>query len=131
MGGLENLHQLLSEMAPVLGPEEYVFANFPGANYADLGSLSPIASFRESEGLSLVIERSVAEMAQIPFDSVFRKISLQVHSSLDASGLTAVISNALAEKGISANMIAAYYHDHIFVPSVRAHEALDILNNLS
>ncbi|MFT5139701.1 MAG: hypothetical protein ACI9H8_000014 [Lysobacterales bacterium] len=131
MAGLENIHQLLSEMAPVMGPQEYIFATFPGANYADLASLSPVASFLEDEGLSLVIERSVAENAQIPFNSVFKKISLQVHSSLDAVGLTAAISSVLAKQGISANIIAAFYHDHVFVPSARAQEALDILKGLS
>ena len=131
MAGLENIHQLLSEMAPVMGPEEYIFATIPGANYADLASLSPLASFLENEGLSLVIERSVAEKAQIPFDTLFMKISLQVHSSLDAAGLTAAISNALSEQGVSANIIAAFYHDHVFVPSARAQEALGILKSLS
>jgi hypothetical protein len=131
MNGLSDLHQLLAKMAPELGADEYVFASFPGAKYADLAYLTPVASIQEADGLSLVLERSVAENARIPFDSSFRKISLQVHSSLDSVGLTAAISHALAESGISANVIAGYFHDHIFVPSAKASQAIEILKNLS
>ncbi len=131
MAGITKTDQLLAEMAPKLGVESYIFATFEGAKYADLASLMPIASFQEEEGLTLVIERSVAENADVPFAATFRKISLQVHSSLDAVGLTAAISRVLAHKGISANIMAAYFHDHIFVPSERAEEALQVLKNLS
>ena len=130
MAGVKELDQLLAEMSPELGAEEYVFATFPGAEYADLASLSPIASFQEKEGLTLVIERSVAQAAGIPCEPVFRKISLGVHSSLEVAGLTAAVCSRLAELGISANVIAAYYHDHIFVPAHRAGEALDALARL-
>ncbi len=131
MAGITKIDQLLAEMAPELGVETYIFTTFEGAKYADLASLTPIASFQEKEGLTLVVERSVAEKAGIPFAATFRKISLQVHSSLDAVGLTAAISRVLAHKGISANIMAAYFHDHIFVPSERAEEALQVLKNLS
>jgi len=51
-------------------------------------------------------------------------ITLQIHSSLSAVGLTAAVSKILADEGISANIVAAYFHDHVFVPSHRADEAL-------
>ncbi len=130
MNGLTDLQQLLADANPVLDPEAYIFATFPGAHYADLASLSPLASFQEQEGLSLVIERSVAEAAGVSSQGIFRKISLSVHSSLEAVGLTAAISRQLAERGISANIIAARYHDHIFVPIERAEEALQALQDL-
>jgi uncharacterized protein len=47
-----------------------------------------------------------------------------VHSSLDAVGLTSVLSNALAEAGISTNIVAALRHDHLFVPWSRREDAL-------
>jgi len=131
VAGIKDLDVLLAQISPELGTEEYVFATFPGAKYADLASLMPIASFQEKEGLTLVVERSVAENAGISFATSFKKISLQVHSSLEAAGLTAAISKVLADKGISANIMAAYFHDHIFVPSERAEEALQVLKNLS
>ena len=84
--------------------------------------------FVEEEGLTLVIERSVAEGNRIDCSAPFRRIVLTVHSSLEAVGLTAAVATALAERGISANMIAAFHHDHIFVPSDRAEAALAALH---
>ena len=56
--------------------------------------------------------------------------TFQVHTSLDAVGLTSLLSTALAGKGISANVVAAYYHDHIFVPSEKAEVALETIKAL-
>jgi len=131
MAVVTELSELLAQMAPELSEEEYVFASFPGAVYGDLRSLMPLASIQEKEGLSLVIERTVAERAQIPFAVVLKKISLKVHSNLEAVGLTAAVSVALSEQGISANVFAGYFHDHIFVPDSNAQEALNILQDLS
>jgi len=130
LNGLTDLQQLLADANPVLDPEAYIFATFPGAHYADLASLLPIASFQEKEGLTLVIERSIAETAGVSSQGLFRKISLNVHSSLQAVGLTAAISRQLAARGISANIIAAFHHDHIFVPEKRAQEALQAIQDL-
>ena len=60
-----------------------------------------------------------------------RQITLKVHSSLEAIGLTAAMSRALMEAGISANVVAAYYHDHIFVPAADAERAVEALRQLS
>lgn len=60
----------------------------------------------------------------LKFEGSFRQITLTVHSSLEAVGLTAAVSTKLASKGISANVIAAYYHDHIFVQSSKADAGL-------
>ena len=53
-----------------------------------------------------------------------RCITLTVHSSLEAVGLTAAIATELAGLGISANVVAAYYHDHVFVPCAQAEQAV-------
>lgn len=58
---------------------------------------------------------------------MFRGITLTIHSSLDAVGITAAVSTKLAEQGISANVIAAYYHDHIFVQAEKAELAIEAL----
>ena len=94
-------------------------------------NLRPLATFHEEEGLSLVITREVAEEADIVFDCTFRLISLRVHSSLEAVGLTAAIAGKLASKGISANVIAAFHHDHILVPTRQAEDALAALKEIS
>ena len=128
MTGESDLAQLLASMAPELLDDEFVFCTVGELAYADFADLSPLASFREREGLTLVLSRAAADRAGLGYPSVFRCISLSVHSSLDAVGLTAAVATCLARQGISANVIAAYYHDHIFVPSDRALEALGVLH---
>ena len=58
-------------------------------------------------------------------------ITLDVHSSLEAVGLTAAVSAALAEENISCNVVAAYYHDHLFVPVADAERAMETLMRLT
>ena len=77
------------------------------------------------------VVRSRSEKKGLTYETAFKKITLQVHSSLDAVGLTAAVSSALANKGISANVVAAFYHDHVFVPSDRSEEAFQIVSSLS
>lgn len=118
-------------MNPEPKSEEYVFISLKGAVYGDAPELKPTAMFMEDEGMTLVIPRSIADELGIAYESVFRCITLRVHSSLDAVGFSATIAGALAKRGISANIMAGYFHDHIFVPSERAEEALSILKELS
>ncbi|MEZ9357404.1 ACT domain-containing protein [Vibrio breoganii] len=130
MSGIKELDQLLKSMKPHLVDGEFVFCTVEG-KLSDYVELDPVGTFIEPEGLTLVLERSVAEQHQLSFDGAFRMITLTVHSSLEAVGLTAVVSTKLAEKGISANVIAAYYHDHIFVQVAKADLALQALNEFS
>ncbi|MEZ4608604.1 MAG: ACT domain-containing protein [Deinococcales bacterium] len=127
----KDLQQLLKAMSPELLAGDYVFCSLPLANYGDYATTKPIASFQEAEGLSLVMLEEMAKDHQLDYQGLYRCISLRVHSSLEAVGLTAKIATKLREKGISANVIAAYFHDHIFVPSARAKEALSALLELS
>lgn len=130
MTGITELETLLKSMSPALHPDVYVFCTVEGA-YADYAHLKPKASFYEDEGLTLLLTQSAAASAKIPFDATFKMITLTVHSSLEAVGLTAAVSAKLTEHGISANVIAAYYHDHILVQSERAADALKALSELS
>lgn len=127
MSGITELDQLLKSMRPALLQPEFVFCTVVG-DLDQYLSLAPIATFIEAEGLTLVLDKSVAESAGLSFEGTYRQITLTVHSSLEAVGLTAAISTKLAEKSISANVIAAYYHDHIFVPSTKAQAALEALH---
>ncbi|MGO2019037.1 MAG: ACT domain-containing protein [Psychrobacter sp.] len=85
----------------------------------------------ETEGLTLVLTKDKADEAGLNYEGVFRQITLTVHSSLEAVGLTAAVSTKLTSKDISANVIAAYYHDHIFVSNDKAEQALSALKELS
>lgn len=126
MSGETNLAKLLQTMSPKLQSADYVFCLLKSDHrlYLDYLKLKPVATFMEQEGLTLVLEKSNAVSAGLAFESVFKCITLTVHSSLDAVGLTAAIATKLTEHGISANVIAAYYHDHIFVPTEKAETAM-------
>lgn len=130
MPGLADLHTLLAYLDPALRDGEYVFVTIEGARYGAFEDLAPLASFVEDEGLTLVLERGRAEAAGLAFGGVMRCITLTVASSLEAVGLTSAVSGALAEAGISANVIAAYHHDHVFVPAADAEPALGVLRGL-
>ncbi len=130
MSGIKELETLLASMEPALKETDYVFCTVDGL-VSEYVSLHPIGIFCEEEGVTLVLEKSMAEEADLAFSGTFKQITLTVHSSLEAEGLTAAISNKLAKKGISANVIAAYYHDHIFVPAEKADEALAALKEFS
>ena len=131
MTGETNLNKLLSSMSPKLLDDEYVFCSVENGQYGDFIDLSPLATFMEAEGLTLVITKDNADKAKLEYESVFKCITLLIHSSLEAVGLTAAVSTKLAENGISANVVAAYYHDHIFVQSVKAEIALDALHDFN
>lgn len=130
MPGETDLQQLLHSLSPELLDGEYVFCTVKNARYGDYAEAGPIASFIEAEGLTLVLQKDAAEQSGLCWQGVFRCITLGVHSSLQAVGLTAAVSGALAENGISANIIAAYFHDHIFVQSELADKTIGILSAL-
>ncbi|MGS2719826.1 ACT domain-containing protein [Paraglaciecola aestuariivivens] len=131
MSGETNLAKLLSSMQPEIMPDEYVFVSLTREQSSHLAELNPLGTFAEQEGLSVILLKSQAEQQGWDYQGVFRLISLKVHSSLSAVGLTAAISSALAMQGISANVVAAYFHDHIFVPSEAAEQALTCLSQLT
>lgn len=136
MNGETNLETLLQNMSPILHSEVYVFLTVTDATATDLGAykiLEPLMVYKEQEGLSLivlkqnVIEYNQQHKTQLEVGEVFKYITLKVHSSLNAVGLTAAVSAKLTEAQISANVVAAFYHDHIFVPAVDAERAVKAL----
>lgn len=129
--GETDLERLLAGLRPELGPEVYAFCTLPGAGRGALPRYGQLAAFQEEEGLSLVLEKERAAAAGLERSGDFRRITLAVRSSLDAVGLTAAVSARLADGGIAANVVAAYHHDHVFVPADRAEEALALLQALA
>ena len=130
MTAITDLDILLKSMSPTLAAGRYVFCTTQG-ELKDYLSLAPIATFREKEGLTLVLEAQQAKAAQLDFDAVFSLITLSVHSSLEAVGLTAAFATKLASYGISANVVAGYYHDHIFVQEDKANAAMQALSEFA
>jgi uncharacterized protein len=129
MPGIVELNELLTSLSPEICPRDYVFCT--AAQPAEAVEREALATFREKEGVTLVLPKEFAESHRLEYDGVFRQITLSVHSSLEAVGLTAAVATKLAERGISANVIAAYHHDHVFVPSADASAALSALIELS
>lgn len=127
MAGEKNLRRLLQSLSPELIEGEFVFCTFENSAYGDHAEIHPVASFMEAEGLTLVVPKAAADSAGQAYEGVFRCISLGIHSSLEATGLTAAVAGRLARHGIAANVMAAYYHDHIFVPAEEAERAVGIL----
>jgi hypothetical protein len=125
---IADLNTLLASMSPELQPGVYVYATVPFAY--DLGNIVPLATFREREGLTIIVEEREALKAGI--DPLFRAawITLTVHSDLQAVGLTAAFATALGKANVSCNVVAAAYHDHIFVPMESAEAAMIALQQL-
>jgi hypothetical protein len=125
MVGISDLAQLLGRMTPGLDPEEYGFGLSQGQVVA--GAFATVA---EEEGLTVVATVAALRAAEVAHQPGWARISLAVHSDLQAVGLTAAIATALTAAGISANVIAGYHHDHVFVQWARRDEAMRILQGL-
>ncbi|MCX4911713.1 ACT domain-containing protein [Streptomyces sp. NBC_00878] len=129
MNAERDLGRLLSGMAPVLHPGRFVFTTIPGTTAPP--GLSPVVTVVEDEGLTLVVQQEEADAARLTYDYVAGWITLRIHSALDAVGLTAAVAQALAEAGLSCNVVAGFHHDHLFVPHERAAEAVALLERLA
>ena len=123
---ITDLAKLLRSMRPTLNPGVYVFVSLPHGT--DAAPLQPIATFREAEGLSVIVDERAAAGLPVLFASAW--ITLGVHSDLAAVGLTAAVAAALANAGISCNVVAAALHDHLFVPIASAEAAMAVLTAL-
>ena len=127
MSGEVDLEKLLTLLQPTLLPGVYVFCTVRNQSVLEVAKLQPLATYLEQEGLSLLLKKSSADAAGLEYTSEFKGITLAVHSSLDAVGVTAAVASKLALRGISANVIAAHYHDHVFVPADKAEQAMKVL----
>lgn len=130
MVGERDLDQLLASMRPSLSPTMFAFASVPGSGEIPAGT-TVVGTFVEEEGLTIIGPFEEFAWAGLQHSEAWAKISLTVHSSLSAVGLTASVSSALADQRISANIVAGFFHDHIFVPWDQRHLAMDVLSSLS
>ncbi len=129
MTGETDLLKILKTLKPKHNAGEYVFCVVSDLNKLNLNEI--IFFFREEEGTTVVLKKEVADKLKLEYTFVAAWITLTVHSSLESVGLTAAFSKALSEEGISCNVVAAYHHDHIFVPKKDAEKALRVLTKLS
>lgn len=129
MEGEKNLEKLLKTMKPSLNEGDYVFCVIN--DITTIGSSDIIMFFREQEGFTVIIKKELADSLKLEYSFVASWITLTVHSSLEAVGLTAAFSKALSQEGISCNVVAAFYHDHIFVGKNDTDKAMIILNRFA
>jgi uncharacterized protein len=120
-----NLRELIRGMHPVLNPGTFVYATLRPGEALDPDRI--IASMREPEGMSVIVDAAYAEEANLAPLLLCAWITLTVHSALDAVGLTAAFATALGDAGISCNVVAGARHDHLFVPEDQANAAMDAL----
>lgn len=123
-----NLQALLAGMHPVQREGEYVYVLWPHGRPLAAGIE---AAVREAEGLTVVLPRAEADRQGLSYDFVGAWITLQIHSDLEAVGLTAAVSRALSEARISCNVLAGFHHDHLLVPVADAPRALEVLAELA
>lgn len=130
MTGETDLGTLLASMRLELLDGTYVFATLaPDAPQPE--GLEPVMVFREREGMTLIVTEDAAEAAGL--EAVFRcrMITLNIHSSLEAVGFLAAVTARLAAAGMGVNPVSGFYHDHLFVPTERAEEAMEVLRELT
>ncbi|KAA5824488.1 ACT domain-containing protein [Algibacter amylolyticus] len=129
MSGEKQLDILLKSMKPKHNVGEFVFCKTKNLNSINISQV--IMTFKEDESITIVAKREIADQLNLDYSFVASWITLTVHSSLEAVGLTSAFSNALSKNGISCNVVAAYYHDHIFVDKKDTDKAMEILNSFS
>ena len=105
MTAVRDLHDLCRQMTPSIADGVFVYCTF--GDFRLPQGLDPICTFRESEGLTAIVDKSQAEAARVPYTFPCRLITLAVHSSLDAVGFLACITDRLAQAGIACNAVAA------------------------
>ena len=129
MSSEKDLQRLLKSMNPVLDATPYIFCT-KSFNDTAQTKLDPLCTFREEEGLTMILERRQADQAGIRYNMVFSRITLNIHSSLEAVGFTSAVAAELTKNGIPANIVAAFYHDHLFIPFARAADCMQVLLQL-
>ncbi len=122
----KNLQVLLSSITPRLHDETFVFCSVSERELKALKA-DPICVFREAEGVSVIIEKAVADAASLKYDGTWSQITCDVLSDLNAVGFIAAMAKMIADAGISVNTVSAFHHDHLFVPSDRVDEVMLLL----
>ncbi len=127
--GETTLSVILRDLEPIIHEGSYVFCTMPVFD-TTIAQLS-IGTFREEEGWTVILPQHAADEHGFPYTTLFAWITLTIHSSLEAVGLTSAFSQVLTRANISCNVVAGYYHDHIFVPYDMRLTALATLKALS
>jgi len=126
---ISDLKTMLATLEPRLHEGVYVYSSVPADT--DLSAIPVIGMFRESAGITVILSEPDAVAAGFPVLFRARWITLSVSSALNAVGFTSAFSSVLRDAGISCNVVAGAYHDHLFVPVDEAEKAMAVLRDLS
>ena len=129
MAGESNLNVLLKSLKPSLNVGCFVFISLK--DISQISREDILFEFKEAEGVTVILTKDKADEYSLKYEFVFSWITLTVHSALDAVGLTAAVATALTKYNISCNVIAAYFHDHIFVSTKDTDRAMEVLDEFS
>ncbi|MDA9089334.1 ACT domain-containing protein [Maribacter arcticus] len=129
MAGETDLNILLESLEPSLNLGSYVFISLKDIN--EILREDILFEFKEAEGITILLSKDKANKYNLDYEFVASWITLKVHSALDAVGLTAAVSSALTKHNISCNVVAAYYHDHLFVSKKDTKKAMEVLSEFS
>ena len=127
---VHTAHDMISGMTPVMRPDLYIFATMTDPDLITELLPKAISTFKEDEGVSMLVPLDLAKKSKLAVDHPMHCITLNVYSSLEGVGLTAAVASALGENGIPCNMVAAFHHDHVFVPSEMGERAMEVLMTL-
>jgi uncharacterized protein len=125
MAGQTELSEVLRTLQVSCDEQEYGFATTSPKGQVSL--TDALCIFREDEGLTVIAQKDYLDRQGLSCDGTYAKLTIEVHTSLELVGLTAVLAQTLADSGISANVVAAYYHDHVFVSFGVRQKAIDVL----
>jgi hypothetical protein len=129
MAGEKDLNVLLKSLKPSLNEGSYVFLTLKDIEQISRADI--LFEFKETEGVTIILRKEKADALNLKYEFVASWITLTVHSALDAVGLTAAVSTALTNHNISCNVVAAFYHDHIFVADKDTKKAMEVLGEFS
>lgn len=129
-GPVGDARAMLRGMAPRRVPGSFVFVTLPDPAKATALAAQAVGTFREDEGMSLILPLPAARAAGLG-GTAMAQITLAVWSSLEGVGLTAAVAAALQAEAIPANVVAAFHHDHVFVPEPMADRAVAALERLA
>ncbi len=127
MTGATDLQKMLSEMRVTMRDPTYCLVSLASPS-AELRN-SAAAMIVEEEAVTLVITTDEAKANELPYDFAAAWLTLEVHSSLHAIGLTAAVAQMLTDEGIACNVLAGFYHDHLLVPAGKGHQVKALLES--
>lgn len=127
---VKGTRKMVASMTPVMQNGTFVFCSMFHNDDAMAVMQFARGAFAEDEGMSLILKKTDADRLGLSYERELNQITLMVFSSHTSVGLTATVTGELARRKIPAFVVSATQHDHLFVPTARAKQAMDLLRDL-